>query len=115
VWLPLRLVLEFLGRSAAWLAALTALGLLAALLLALVLRRPLRSAWPGLIAGGIIGGLLGASLADRFSLPEGFTFEIWRRPIPLAWSAGGALLGAAAAVLWSRRHRPAPPPDADTA
>ena len=109
MWLPLRLVLEFLGRSAAWLAALTALAVLAALVITLVLRRPLRSAWPGLIAGGIIGGLLGASLADRFGLPEPFTFEVWRRVVPLAWSAGGALAGAAAAALRQRLRRPAQP------
>jgi len=105
VWLPLRLVLEFLGRSAAWLAVLAAVGVLAAALVALVLRRPLRSAWPGLIAGGVIGGLLGASLADRFGLPEPFTFEVWRRVVPLAWSAGGALLGAAAAAIVALRAR----------
>jgi Na+/glutamate symporter len=105
VWLPLRLVLEFLGRSASWLAVLAAMGVLAALLVALVLRRPLRSAWPGLIAGGVIGGLLGASLADRFGLPEPFTFDVWRRVVPLAWSAGGALLGAAAAVVVALRAR----------
>jgi H+/Cl- antiporter ClcA len=107
VWIPLQLVLEFLGRSASWLAVLTAMGTLAALLVTLVLRRPLRSAWPGLIAGGVIGGLLGASLADRFGLPEPFTFEVWRRVVPLAWAAGGALLGAAAAALRQRRQRPA--------
>jgi len=78
---------------------LAAFGVAAALLIALLLRRPMRSAWPGLIAGGIIGGLLGASLADRFSLPEPFTFEVWRRVVPLTWSVGGALLGAAAAPL----------------
>jgi len=117
VWLPLRLVLEFLGRSAAWLAVLAAMGALAGLLAALISRRPLRSAWPYLMTAGVLGGLLGASLADRFSVPEGFTFEIWRRPVPLAWSAGGALLGAAAtALILALRARqradrePSPPP-----
>ena len=107
MWLPLRLVLEFLGRSASWLAVLAAIGGLVALLVALLLHRPLRSAWPGLIAGGVIGGLLGASLADRFGLPEPFTFEVWRRVVPLAWSGGGALLGVAAVALRQRRQRPA--------
>lgn len=108
MWLPLRLVLEFLGRSAAWLAVLAAIGALAALLVAILARRPLRSAWPGLVAGGIIGGLLGASLADRFGLPEPFAFEVWRRTVPLAWSAGGALLGAAVAAVVSRRAPTSP-------
>jgi hypothetical protein len=110
VWLPLQLVLEFLGCSAAWLAVLAGIGALAGLLIALAARRPLRSIWPGLVAGGIIGGLLGASLADRFDLLEPFPFRVWCRAVPLVWSAGGALLGAAAPALWQRWRPPAEPP-----
>jgi len=113
MWLPLQLVLEFLGRAAAWLAVLVALGAVAGLLMTLAFRRPLRSAWPGSVAGGIIGGLLGASLADRFGLPEPHTFDVWCRAVPLVWSAGGALLGALAAALWQRWRRARPSPTAE--
>jgi len=113
VWLPLQLVLEFLGRSAAWLAVLAAMGALAGLLVAVAARRPLRSIWPGLLAGGIVGGLLGASLAHRFGLPEPFTFRVWCRAVPLVWSAGGGLAGALAALLWQRWRRARAEPPAD--
>jgi len=115
MWLPLQLVLEFLGRAAAWLAVLAAIGAGAGVLMTLAFRRPLRSAWPGPAAGGIVGGLLGASLADRFGLPEPYAFDVWCRAVPLAWSAGGALLGALAAVLWQRWRRPRSFPTAETA
>jgi hypothetical protein len=104
VWLPLRLVLEFLGRSAAWLAVMAAFGVAAAWLVTLAARRPWRSAWPGIIMAGLLGALLGASLADRFGLPEPLVFAVWRRAVPLAWSAGGALLSAALA-WWLGRNR----------
>lgn len=111
MYLPLQLVLEFLGRSAAWLAVMTAIGALIALMIVLTARRPVRSAWPGPVAGGVLGALLGASLAHRFGLPEAFTFDVWCRAILLAWSAGGAAAGAIAAVLWRmRRPAPAQPP-----
>lgn len=103
MWLPLQLVLEYLGRSAAWLAVMAAFAVAAALLVALAARRPWRSAWPGLVVTGLLGTLLGASLADRFGLPEALAFGVWRRTVPLAWSAGGALFGAAAAALLGHR------------
>jgi len=115
MWLPLQLVLEFLGRAAAWLAVLAAIGAATGVLMTLAFRRPLRSAWPGPAAGGIAGGLLGASLADRFGLPEPYAFDVWCRAVPLAWSAGGALLGTLAAVLWQRRRRPRSSATAETA
>ena len=58
---------------------------------------------------------MGASLADRFGWPEALVFRVWRRDVPLAWSAGGALLGAAAAWAVDRfrsARRPRPRPGA---
>jgi hypothetical protein len=107
MWLPLQLVLEFLGRSVTWLAVMAALGAAAALIVALAARRPWRSAWPGLVLAGLLGAVLGASLANRFGLPEALVFGVWRRDVPLAWSAGGALLAAAVAAF-PRSRRPAP-------
>lgn len=104
MWLPLQLVLEFLGRTAVWLAVMAALGSAAALAVTALARRRLRSAWPALFLAGLAGAVLGASLADRFGLPEALDWRVWRRTIPLAWSAGGALLGAAAAWGITRRR-----------
>ncbi|MBN2112635.1 MAG: hypothetical protein JW785_00750 [Acidimicrobiia bacterium] len=105
MWLPLQLVLEFLGRSAAWLAVMAALGAAAALAVNQLARRPLRRAWPHLVMAAWAGAVLGASLADRFGLPEALEFAVWRRTVPLAWSVGGALLAAIGAELWRRRRR----------
>jgi hypothetical protein len=107
MWLPLQLVLEFLGRSVAWLAVMAAFGAAAALIVALAARWPWRSAWPRLVLAGLVGAVLGASLADRFGLPEALVFGVWRRAVPLAWSAGGALCGAAAWGL-ARLRKPRP-------
>jgi hypothetical protein len=114
MWLLLRLVLEFLGRSAAWLAAVAALAGVAALLVALATRRPARAAWPVLATAAVVGALAGASLAYRFGWPEAWRIGVWGRSLPLAWTVGGALLGAGAAVLWDRlrahyRHLPQTP------
>jgi hypothetical protein len=119
MWLPLQLVLEFLGRSVTWLAVMVAFGAAAALIVALAARWPWRSAWPRLVLAGLLGAVLGASLADRFGLPEALAFAVWRRVVPLAWSAGGALCGAAAAWgltrLRQRRTAAILPPDPDPA
>jgi hypothetical protein len=97
MWLPLQLVLEFLGRSLVWLAVMAAFGTVAALAVTAAARRPLRSAWPVTALGGLVGAVMGASLADRFGWPEPLVWRVWRREVPLAWAVGGALLGAAAA------------------
>ena len=69
MWLPLELTLEYLGRSAAFLAVMVGFALAAGCAAVLAARRPLRSAWPGPVLGGLLGALLGASLCFRFGWP----------------------------------------------
>jgi uncharacterized protein len=99
MWLPLQLTLEFLGRSLVWLAAICALGVAAACLVTAATRRPWRTVWPAMVLAAVVGALLGASLMDRFAWPEAVHWRIWRRSVPLTWSAGGALLGAV--LFWA--------------
>lgn len=116
MWLPLQLVLEFLGRSLVWLAVMAAFGAVAALVVTAAARRPLRTAWPWTLLAGLVGAVLGASLADRFGWPEQLVLRVWRREVPLAWAAGGALLGAAVtwAVVRFRSSRPVKAPEPGT-
>ena len=108
MWLPLELTLEYLGRSAAFLAVMAGFAVAAALGMVLAARRPLRSLWPGPVLAALLGALLGASVAVRFGLPDPGTFRVWCREIPLVWSVGGALAGAALAWAWGRFRRPRP-------
>lgn len=108
MWLPLQLVLEFLGRSLVWLAVMAGFGAAAALLITAAGRRPLKTAWPATALAALAGAVMGASLADRFGWPEPLVFRVWRREVPLVWAAGGALLGAAAAwglARWRQQRR----------
>ncbi|MCU0280378.1 MAG: hypothetical protein MUE66_00780, partial [Acidimicrobiia bacterium] len=101
---------EFLGRSLVWLAVMAVFGAAAALVITAAARRPLRTAWPTTALAGLAGAVMGASLADRFGLPEALVFRVWRREVPLACAAGGALLGAATAwglARWRRQQRSA--------
>jgi uncharacterized membrane protein YeaQ/YmgE (transglycosylase-associated protein family) len=111
MWLPLDLVAEFLGRSVTWLAVMAGIGGTAGLLVSTGARR-LRSSGTRrrLCVAGIVGAILGASIMTRFSLPDALIFEVWRRRVPLAWSAGGALLVAVAtATLLGLRKAGAAP------
>lgn len=109
MWLPLQLVLEFLGRSLVWLAVMAGFGAAAALMITAAARRPLRTAWPTAALAGLAGAVVGASVSDRFGWPEPLVFRVWRREVPLAWVAGGALLGAAAGWALERFRRSRPP------
>lgn len=112
MWLPLQLVLEFLGRSLVWLAVMAAFGAVAASVVTTAARRPLSTAWPWTALAGLVGAVMGASLADRFGWPEPLMLRVWRREVPLAWAAGGAVLGATAVWAVERiRREQAPPPD----
>ncbi len=111
---PFRLVLEFLGRSAVWLAVLAALAVLVGMGLAAIWGPDWRTVWKPCSAGAFAGALLAASLAHRFGLPSSFHFELWYRPLPPLWTMGGAVAGALIAlVTWRQRRRrmtsPEPP------
>jgi hypothetical protein len=104
MWLPLRLVLEFLGRSAAWLAAVTALAILVGLGLAAFVGSRQESTWKPSSVGAFAGAVLAASLVYRFDLPS-FGLEVWHRPLPPIWTAGGAVVGALVVLVVRQRRR----------
>ena len=58
----------------------------------------------------LFGAALTASLVHRFDIPSPMRIEVWRRDLPLIWSAGGATLAAAAAVLLPVRRTDPPAP-----
>lgn len=91
------IVVELLARTAVWLAALAVLSAAAASVPWAVWGRP-AVRWRAAAAGGVLGALALASLAHRFGLPDPGSLAVWHRPIYPVWAAGGALLGAAAAV-----------------
>lgn len=59
-----------------------------------------------LLGVAFAGGVVGAALAVRFSLPLAWAPAVGGRPLPVAWSAAGALAAVVAAVGLSNRERP---------
>lgn len=101
---PLELVLEFLGRAAAWLGAVALLAVAVTAAAYWAARAGGRARSRRRIAlWAVLGALLAASLVDRFGVPNAWKLEVWRRDLPVVWSAAGAILGAAAAVLLPTR------------
>ncbi len=102
----LDVIVDFLARTAAWLAAEAVLAAAVAGLAAGILRlagRPVRIRVLG--AAALAGALIGASLAHRFDLPGPLLIDIWRHPLDVIWSLGGAAAAVAAWTLWTTRRR----------
>jgi hypothetical protein len=92
------LVVEFLGRTAAWLAAellVAGVGLAVVILVLRAAGRDLPLSTGIWVAA--TGAILGASLAHRFDLPMALEFVVWRRSVPVVWSLAAA---TAAAAVW---------------
>lgn len=92
-------VATLLTATAAWLAIVVALGLVAGLGATRLCHCPpapvLRTA--------VLGGLLSAGLSWRLGFGDPISFEVWGRPLPPLWVLGGAVVGSGLALL--RRSR----------
>ncbi len=98
-------VAEYLGRTVVWLAAETAVALIGAVSVVTILRGLDRTAeWKPIAIAAVVGALIAASLVDRFDLPAALSIDIWRNPVPIVWSLGGALVAATIWALWPRRE-----------
>jgi hypothetical protein len=103
----LDIVVDLVARTAVWLGALAALSAAVASLPWMVWGRG-AVRWRSTVLAGMLGALALASLAHRFGLPDPGAIKIWGRPLYLAWSALGALGGAAVTLLVVRRSRSRP-------
>ena len=109
--LPLELVLEFLGRSAAWLGAVALVSAALAAAAVMIARVAGRApSWRRAGLWALLGALLSASLIDRFEVPTALQIEVWRRDLAVVWAVAGAALGAGAAVLLPARTKGAATP-----
>jgi len=99
--LVLGFILESLVLAAVWIG----IAILATLILRSVIgpRPPdltgVRACLPVALAGAIVAG----SLAHRFDAAEPLLLAITRREVPIVWSMGGALAGAAVHAIVTRR------------
>lgn len=53
--------------------------------------------WPRSFVFALIGAVAAGSLARRFGLPVAWELDVGRRALPMVWSIGGGLIGAALA------------------
>ena len=98
-------VAEYLGRTLVWLTVESAVALVAAVaVIALLESRGRGVERTATVVIAIIGALVAASLVDRFDLPVALNLDVWRTPVPIIWSFGGAALAAVIAELWPRRE-----------
>ena len=98
--LPLRLIVEFLADTAAWLGALGAISI-ATSLLGLAFARNV--GWRRLVGPGALGSLVGAALAHRIDLWDPLSARIGGRDLPLLWAFVGAMVAVGVVVLrWKR-------------
>ena len=98
--LPLRLIMEFLADTAAWLGALAAISIVASLL-GLAFARNV--GWRRLVGSGILGSLVGAALAHRIDLWDPLSVRIGGRDLPLLWAFVGAVVAVGVFVVCWRR------------
>lgn len=97
--LVLREVARFLLGAAAWVGA-TVLVSQAAALPFLASSQPSRRR--SIAAVAFVGAAVAAALAIRFSAPLAWAPAIGHRPLPVAWSAAGAIVAAGTSRLAGR-------------
>ena len=94
-----REVLGYVADSALWVIAVAAI----AAVVAIPATRLTELGWRRMLAAGITGGVVAASLIVRFAGPTAWMPSIGSRPLPVAWTALGAICGVAVLTRWSRR------------
>lgn len=100
--LLLRMVAELLAAAVAWLVALALVSTAVGLAASAALRR--RFHRRRLLLWSFGGAAVTMALAHRLRLPDPVTVDVWRRDLLIMWSAIGAVVGVALAVLspWGR-------------
>ena len=99
-------VLEFLAEATALAVVFGLVGaVISGAALALL---PARPGGRTVFFSAVAGAMIVAALADRLGVPRGWVLEIGRRVVPLAWSAVGATIGTAVALLAGLRKRTSP-------
>jgi uncharacterized membrane protein YeaQ/YmgE (transglycosylase-associated protein family) len=88
VTLLAREVARFLAGAALWIAVEL---IIAALMSALSVRSGVRD-WRRSAGIGLVGACIAASVAVRFEFPQAWSPVIGGRPLPIVWSAVGAVL-----------------------
>jgi len=105
-------VVALLAAAALWLFAAVALGIIGSMLLAATRRR---RPSPREMRFAVIGALLVAGAAGRLGLSDPLEVDLLRRPLPVSWLLGGAVAGAALALILRMRGGHAAAPTASPA
>ena len=92
-------VVALLAAAALWLLAAVALGLIGSMLVAATGRR---RPTPREMRFAVIGALVVAGAAGRLNLPDPLEVDLLRRPLPVSWLLGGAIVGATLGLIASR-------------
>ncbi len=96
-----REMLGYLVASVVWVLALSA----TAALVAVPIGSRARIGWRPALGAGIAGAAVTAAIVVRFGTPAAWLPSVGGRPLPVAWSAAGALGGVAVALWRSRRDQ----------